>query len=41
MNGRQVKSLMDYFRALNDTTKGTVVFQVTRGGAQMSVKLER
>jgi Do/DeqQ family serine protease len=41
MNGRQMKSLMDYFRALNDTTRGTVVFQVTRGGTQVSVKLER
>ena len=41
MNGRPVGSLMDYFKALNDATKRTVMFQVTRGGKQVSMQLER
>jgi len=41
VNGKSVKNVMDYFRALNDTTKRSVSFAVNRAGKDLTIELPR
>jgi Do/DeqQ family serine protease len=41
INGRTVRGMMDYFKALNDKANRNVNFQILREGTQISIGLER
>jgi S1-C subfamily serine protease len=41
VNGKSAKNVMDYFRALNDTSKRSVTFAVNRAGTALTVELPR
>jgi serine protease Do len=41
VNGKSAKSVMDYFRALNDASKRSVTFEVNRAGKEMKIELPR
>jgi Do/DeqQ family serine protease len=41
INGKKVRSMMDYYRALNDKGSRTVTFQIVREGTEISVGLTR
>ena len=41
INGRTVRGMMDYFKALNDKASRSVNFQVVRQGTQVSIGVER
>ncbi len=41
VNGTSVKNVMDYYRALNDTSKRSVTFVVNRAGKEMTIELPR
>jgi serine protease Do len=41
INGKSAKNVMDYFRALNDTSKRSVSFAVNRAGKEITIELAR
>jgi serine protease Do len=41
INGRSAKNVMDYFRALNDTSKRNVSFAVNRAGKEITIEMPR
>jgi S1-C subfamily serine protease len=41
MNGRDVKSIMDFYKALNDKSKSNVSFKLKRQGTDVTVGLSR
>jgi Do/DeqQ family serine protease len=40
-NGKSVQNVMDFFRALNDTSKRNISFAVNRAGKEMTIELPR
>ena len=41
VNGRSVRNVLDYYRALNDVAKRTVSFGIVRDGTDISIGLTR
>ncbi len=41
VNGKQVRNMMDYFKALNEGSGRTVMFTVEREGSEVSIGLDR
>ena len=39
INGRAVRSMMDYYKALNDSARRTVTFGILRNGKDISIGL--
>jgi len=41
VNGKSANNVMDYFRALNDTSRRSVTFAVNRAGKELTIELPR
>ncbi len=41
VNGKQVKTIMDFYKALNDKTKKETTFKINRKGTDVTISLAR